>query len=144
MLFQNKSFHGRRAEEKAALAEVTSAACGGFSRPQEAETFSLLVPADGEGNKERSLFIAAFRNAQVVFLELRGFYMYPPRSSSALGFISWKGASGTRAACSRTDGHIPPLSKLPVAMRQNTPSPTSKFGSLWVLRDGNPEESPSY
>ena len=42
MLFQNKFFHGRHAEEKAVLAEekavlaeVTSAACGGFSRPRE-------------------------------------------------------------------------------------------------------------
>ena len=35
MLFQNKSFHGRHAEEKAVLAEVTLAACGGFSRPRE-------------------------------------------------------------------------------------------------------------
>lgn len=62
--------------------------------------FSPLLPADGEGNKEQSLFIANIRNAKTAFLELHGFYMYPPHPSSV--------GSPPRLGSSAEKGQVPP------------------------------------
>lgn len=112
MLFQNKSFHGRHAEEKAVLAEVTSAACRGFSRPQEAETFSALVPADGEGNKEQSLF-PTYRSSIPGATRVS----YTSSTPFFCGKSTWvHQLEEDKGHPSCSDGHIPPLPELPMLM----------------------------
>jgi len=101
MLFQNKSFHGRHKEEKAALAEATSAACGGFSDLGSSRLGSRNVQSSGTSRWRRQqgaeLIYCRFQKCQSgvpgATRVLSVFSM--ERKPSALGFISWKRTNGT-------------------------------------------------
>lgn len=111
------------------LAEDTSAACRGFSRPWEAETFSSLVPADGEGNKEQSLF-PTYRSGVPGATRVS----YTSSTPFFCGKSTWvhqpEGEKG-HPCCS--DGHITPLPELPMLMHRNNPPLTSKQFVKWRL-----------
>lgn len=154
MLFQNKSFHGRHAEEKAALAEFTSAACGGFSRPRErplrkqkrsvlwyqqmekaTRSRAYLLPlsempkwcSQSYMGFIRILHTLALREALSTWVhQLEGDKWHPSCPLQQW----WSHPSSVRAANA---------SKYPFSDLK-----AEQFGISWFLRDGNPEESPSY